>query len=62
MPARTGYRLKVQFNTDMFDTETEKRVYSVISSGDMAETSSEVIVAESREIANRMRKDGMVRN
>ena len=62
VPARTGYRLIVQFNTDMFDVDTEKRIYSVTSSGDMAETSSEVIVAESREIANRMRKDGMVRN
>ena len=61
VPARTGYRLKVQFNTDMFDTENEKRIYSVTSSGDMAETSSEVIVAESQEIASRMRKDGMVR-
>ncbi len=61
VPARTGYQLKVQFNTDMFDTETEKRIYTVTSSGDMAETSSEVIVAESREISARMRKDGMVR-
>lgn len=61
VPARTGYRLIVQFNTDMFDTETEKRIYSVTSSGDMAETSSEVIVAESEEISARMRKDGMVR-
>ena len=61
VPARSGYRLKVQFNTDMFDTENEKRIYSVTSSGDMAETSSEVIVAESQEIASRMRKDRMVR-
>ena len=62
VPARSGYRLIIQFNTDMFDMETEKRIYSVTSSGDMAETTSEVIVAESREIAARMRKDGMVRN
>lgn len=61
VPARTGYKLKVQFNTEMFDVETEKRIYSVTSSGDMAETTSEVIIAESVEIANRMRKDRMVR-
>ena len=61
VPARTGYKLIVQFTTDMFDVETEKRIYTVTSSGDMALTTSEVIVAESREIASRMRKDGMVR-
>ena len=61
IPASTSYRLKVQFNTDMFDTGNEKRIYSVTSSGDMAETTSEIIIAESIEIAARMRKDGMVR-
>ena len=61
VPARSGYRLKLQFNTDMFDAKDEKRIYSVTSSVAMAETSAQVMIAESKQIALRMRKDGMVR-
>ena len=61
VPATTDYRVTVMFNTDMFDMETETRIYTVESRTDLAETSAEVIVAESRELASRLRKDRMVR-
>ena len=60
-PATSDYRVTVMFNSDMFDMETEQRIYTVESRTDLAETSAEVIVAESRELASRLRKDRMVR-
>ena len=60
-PAKTDYRVNVQFTTDMFDVETEERIYTVESRTDLAETTSEIIVSEARELAKRLRKDDMVR-
>ena len=60
-PAKTDYRVNVQFTTDMFDVETEQRIYTVESRTDLAETTSEIIVSEARELARRLRKDDMVR-
>ena len=61
VPATTDYRVTVMFNTDMFDAATDARIYAVESHTDLAETSAEIIVAESRELALRLRKDRMVR-
>ena len=61
VPATTDYRVTVMFNTDMFDVKTESRIYTVESRTDLAETSAEIIVAESQELARRLRKDRMVR-
>ena len=61
VPATTDYRVTVMFNTDMFDVKTEARIYTVESHTDLAETSAEIIVAESQELARRLRKDRMVR-
>ncbi len=45
----------------MFDVETEERIYTVESRTDLAETTSEIIVSEARELAKRLRKDDMIR-
>lgn len=60
-PAKTDYRVNVQFKTDMFDVETEERIYTVESRTDFAETTSEIIISEARQLAKRLRKDDMVR-
>lgn len=61
IPAKTSYRVNVQIETDMFDVETEKRIYTVESRTEFAQTTSEVILAEAKELAKRLRKDKMVR-
>ncbi len=45
----------------MFDVETEERIYTVESRTDLAETTSEIILAEAKELAKRLRKDRLVR-
>jgi len=60
-PAKTDYRVNVQFTSDMFDAETEERIYTVESRTDLAETTSEIILAEAQELARRLRKDRLVR-
>ena len=61
VPATTGYVLTVAFFTDMFDVESEARIYKVESRTDLGEYTSETIIAESTELAKRLRKDKMVR-
>ena len=61
IPAKTDYRVNVQFKADMFDVESENRIYTLESRTEFAETTSEIIVNEARELARRLRKDGMVR-
>ena len=60
-PAKTDYRVNVQFKSDMFDVESENRVYTVESRTEFAETTSEIIISEARELARRLRKDDMIR-
>ena len=60
-PAKTDYRVNIQFTSDMFDVESEQRIYTVESRTDFAETTSEVIISEARQLARRLRKDDMVR-
>jgi hypothetical protein len=61
VPAKTDYRVNVQFKADMFDVESEDRIYTLESRTEFAETTSEIIISEARELARRLRKDGMVR-
>ena len=60
-PPSADYRVNVQFQSHMFDVATEAQVYTVESRTDLAETSSEIILAEANELARRMRKDKLVR-
>ena len=60
-PAKMDYRVNVQFTSDMFDVESEKRVYTVESRTEFAETTSEIIISEARQLARRLRKDDMIR-
>ncbi len=60
-PPSADYRVNVQVQTDMFDVASDQRIYTVESRTEFAETSSEIILAEARELASRMRKDKLVR-
>ncbi len=56
-----GYRVNIQVQSDMFDVATEQRVYTVESRTEFAQTTSEIVLGEARELAKRLRKDKMVR-
>ena len=60
-PLSADYRVNVQVQTDMFDAETEERIYTVESRTDFAEATSSIILGEARELAKRLRKDKLVR-
>jgi hypothetical protein len=60
-PPSADYRVNVQMQTDMFDVDSEARVYTVESRTDFGEATSEIILGEARELAKRLRKDKMVR-
>jgi hypothetical protein len=60
-PAKMDYRVNVQFTSDMFDVESEERIYTVESRTEFAETTSEIIASEAKGLAKRMRKDKIIR-
>jgi hypothetical protein len=60
-PPSADYRVNVQLHTDMFDVASEDRIYTVESRTDFAETTSEIILGEAKELARRLRKDKLVR-
>lgn len=60
-PPSADYRVNVQVQSDMFDTASEKRIYTVESRTDFAETTSEIILGEAGQLAQRLRKDKLVR-
>ena len=60
-PPSADYRVNIQVQSDMFDTATDQRVYTVESRTEFAQTSSEIILGEARELAKRLRKDNLVR-
>jgi hypothetical protein len=60
-PPSADYRVNVQLQTDMFDVASEDRIYTVESRTDFAETTSEIILGEAKELAKRLRKDKLVR-
>lgn len=60
-PPSADYRVNVQVQSDMFDVASEQRIYTVESRTDFAETTSEIILGEARQLAQRLRKDKLVR-
>jgi len=60
-PPSADYRVNVQVQTDMFDVASEDRIYTVESRTEFAETTSEIILGEAKELAKRLRKDKLVR-
>lgn len=60
-PPDSTMRMKLQFVTNVFDVKDDRRVYTLESTTGSAESTSEVIMSESAEIASRLRKDKMVR-
>jgi len=60
-PPSADYRVNIQVQTDMFDVDTEERIYTVESRTDFGEATSEIILGEARELAKRLRKDKLVR-
>jgi len=60
-PPSADYRVNVQVQSDMFDVANDERIYTVESRTEFAETTSEIILNEARELAKRMRKDKLVR-
>lgn len=59
-PRYADVMVDVVFVTDVYDTASEDRVYSVESSTARGKTGYEVAIAESRAIADRMHKDGLI--
>ena len=60
-PPSADYRVNVQVQTDMFDVASDRRIYTVESRTEFAETTSEIILGEAKELAKRLRKDKLVR-
>lgn len=60
-PPTAGYRVNIQVHSDVFDVATEKRIYTVESRTEFAQTTAEIVLGEARELARRMRKDKLVR-
>jgi hypothetical protein len=60
-PPSADYRVNVQVHSDMFDVASDERIYTVESRTEFAETTSEIILGEAKELAQRMRKDKLVR-
>jgi hypothetical protein len=60
-PPDTTMRMQLQFFTNVFDVEEDRRVYTLESTTGLAESSSEIILSQAGEIAKRLRKDRMVR-
>jgi hypothetical protein len=61
LPPDTTMRMELQFITNVFDVEYDRRVYTAESTTGRAESSSEMILSEAAAIARRLRKDRMVR-
>ena len=59
--AGTVYLANVKLVSDFYDVESQERVYSVQSSTRHGNYSEEIILAEGKAIARRLRQDGMVR-
>ena len=60
-PPSADYRVNVQVHSDMFDAATDARIYTVESRTEFAQTTSEIILGEAKELAQRLRKDKLLR-
>jgi hypothetical protein len=60
-PPDATMRMQLQFFTNVFDVEEDRRVYTLESTTGLAESSSEIILSQAAGIAKRLRKDRLVR-
>lgn len=59
-PSYADTTLDVKLVHDVYDTKTQKRVYSLESSTAHAKTTYDIVIAESKAIVARFRKDGLI--
>ncbi len=57
----SGYTLDVSLVSDLYDVKSDKRVYSIESSTQNGETRYQIIIAQSKVIAARLKEDGLIR-
>ncbi|MCH7981082.1 MAG: hypothetical protein IID59_06220, partial [Proteobacteria bacterium] len=57
----SDYTLDVSMVSDLYDVRSDKRVYSIESSTRNGETRYQIIMAQSKAIADRLKKDGLIR-
>jgi hypothetical protein len=60
-PPDATMRMQLQFFTNVFDVEEDRRVYTLESTTGLAESSSEILLSQAAGIAKRLRKDRLVR-
>ncbi len=59
-PSYADSTLNVRIASDFYDAKTQKRIYAVESSTVYGKTDYEIVMAESRAIVARMKKDGLI--
>ena len=57
----SDYTLDVSLVSDLYDVKSDKRVYSIESSTQNGETRYQIIMAQSKAIAGRLKEDGLIR-
>ena len=57
----SDYTLDVSLVSDLYDVRSDKRVYSIESSTQNGETRYQIIIAQSKAIADRLKEDGLIR-
>ena len=57
----SDYTLDVSLVSDLYDVRSDKRVYSIESSTQNGETRYQIIIAQSKAIAARLKEDGLIR-
>ena len=57
----SDYTLDVSLVSDLYDVRSDKRVYSIESSTQNGETRYQIIIAQSKAIAGRLKEDGLIR-
>jgi len=57
----SDYTLDASLVSDLYDVKSDKRVYSIESSTQNGETRYQIIIAQSKAIAARLKEDGLIR-
>lgn len=60
-PRYSSVTVDVKYVADFYDTESQKRVYSAESATAHGKTDYEIVMAESKAIVARLKKDGLIR-
>ena len=60
-PSYSDYTLDVVLTSDLFDTESGERVYSVESSTKGGGSTYDIVMAEGKSLVGRLRQDGLIR-